>query len=267
MTSQPTLATSTAGTPVPRLEITISPGVIFPDWSVVTSDTVREALDATFEAFGVEKRWSGLDDAQDRTRRAILEHYAQTGHAPSNAQLAMSTGITPTGVRAALRKLRERDMVVLDHGGTAITGAYPFTERDTGHRIRLGNRVLNAMCAIDALGVGAMYGKDVAIDSICAACGEAIHVETRDDGAALAAVSPASAVVWLGVQYFGGCAADSLCRVMAFFCADAHLESWRNTNHPDVNGFRLSIDEGLQAGKAIFMPLLAASANEVCSHE
>ena len=262
MKTQPTLASSTTGRPIPRIEITISPGVTFPDWSVVASETVRDALDAMFEAFGVEKRWSGLDDAQDRTRRAILGHYAQSGHAPSIAELTMATENTATAVREVLGNLRERDMVVLDHDGTAIAGAYPFTERDTGHRVRLGDRVLNAMCAIDALGVGAMYGRDVAIDSTCAACGDAIRVETRDDGRALKSFTPEGAIVWSGVAYADGCAATSLCTVRAFFCSDEHLASWRETEHPDGKGFRLSMDEGLQTGVAIFAPLLAPASSE-----
>ncbi|MFQ5938979.1 MAG: alkylmercury lyase family protein [Alphaproteobacteria bacterium] len=226
----------------------------------MTAPAARRALMAMLDVFGGVGRWAGLSETEDRVRRAVLDHYAQTGHAPSIAQLSRSTAIAPDEVRDLLRKLKARDMVVLDQSGETITGAYPFTERDTGHRVRLGDRVLNAMCAIDALGAGGMYNKDITISSTCPACGRAIHIETRDDGAALATFSPSSAVVWSGIQYFNGCAADSLCTVMAFFCSDEHLESWRNANHPDVKGFRLSMEEGLEAGKAIFTPLLATPA-------
>ena len=75
--------------------------------------------------------------------------------------------------------------------------------------------------------------------------------------------SPSGAVVWSGIQYFNGCAAESLCTVMAFFCSDGHLESWRDANHPDVKGFKLSMDEGLQVGKAIFMPMLATASENL----
>ena len=257
MTRTDALESEAAGTSRTRLEMPLRPGVIFPNWSLVTSETAREALDSILEAFGVEKRWSGIGDAEDRVRRAVLEHYAQTGHAPSIARLSKSTGIATDEVHDLLGKLGARDMIVLDRSGETITGAYPFTERDTGHRVRLGGRVLNAMCAIDALGAGAMCDKDVTIDSACPACGGAIHIETRDEGAALATFSPSGAVVWSGIQSADGCAAESLCTVLAFFCSDEHLESWRSANHPGVEGFRLSMDEGLQAGKAMFAPLLA----------
>ena len=65
-----------------------------------------------------------------------------------------------------------------------------------------------------------------------------------------------------GVAYADGCAATSLCTVRAFFCSDEHLASWRETEHPDGKGFRLSMDEGLQTGVAIFAPLLAPASSE-----
>ena len=46
-----------------RIEIAIRPGVTTPDWSVVTSETVREALGAIFETCDWEERWAGLDGA------------------------------------------------------------------------------------------------------------------------------------------------------------------------------------------------------------
>ena len=259
MTTAETFETTAPATPGTRLEIPLRPGVAFPDWPAITSETAAEALVAIIEAFGAETRWSGLGDGEDRVRRAILEHYGESGEAPSMAALTQSTGLARDVLGELIGKLESRDMVVLDPGGT-ITGAYPFTERDTGHRVRLGGRLLNAMCAIDALGAGAMYHTDATIDSTCPACGGAIHVETRDNGAALAAFSPSTAVVWSGIQYFDGCAAESLCTVIAFFCSDEHLVTWRNARHPGGKGVRLSMDEGLQVGKAIFTPLLAAAS-------
>ena len=113
------------------------------------------------------------------------------------------------------------------------------------------------MCAIDALGTGAMCGRDITIQSSCAACVAAIRVALRDRGAALQRVSPGGAAVWLGMRYADGCAADSLCRSIAFFCSDAHLEAWRAANHAGVAGYRLSMDEELQVGRAQFGPMLA----------
>ncbi len=263
MTADQASGTPTTSADAERIAIAIRPGVTTPDWSVVTSETVRGALGAIFDTCDWEERWAGLDDAQDRTRRAILEAYPRTGRAPSTDELAQSTGFAPGRVRDLIARLKARDMVVLSRDGTTLSGAYPFIDGGTEHRMRLNETVLHAMCAIDALGAGAMLGADVAIESACRSCSAPIRIETCDDGAALEAYSPASAVVWSGIQYSDGCAADSLCTVMAFFCSDGHLESWRDAQDPKTRGFRLSISEGLQVGKAIFMPLLAsASVND-----
>jgi hypothetical protein len=260
MTTTQTTKTVATGVPGGRLEIAIRPGVTTPNWSVVTSETVRDALWAIFEACDWEGRWAGLDDAQDRTRRAILEAYPRIGQAPSIDELALSTGFAPEQLRELVAKLKERDMVVLDRDDATLAGAYPFIDRPTEHRMKLGETALHAMCAIDALGTGAMLGTDVIIESACRSCDAPIRIETSDKGAALANHSPSSAVVWTGILYADRCAADSLCTVMAFFCSDAHLDSWRSGQTPRVSGFRLSMDEGLQMGRAIFMPLLAAAS-------
>ena len=166
-------------------------------------------------------------------------------------------------MRDLIAKLAARDMVVPDCDDATVIGAYPFTDRDTEHRVRLGESVMNAMCAIDSLGAGAMLGTDTTIASACRVCGAPIHVQTRDRGTALADHTPTGAVVWAGIQYANSCAADSLCTVMAFFCSDAHLDSWRADQDPEPKGFRLSMDEGFQMGKAVFMPLLATAAENL----
>ena len=60
-----------------------------------------------------------------------------------------------------------------------IVGAYPFSNQETGHRVTLDGRVLNAMCAVDALGIGAMTGRDIAIASGCRHCRAPIRITTR----------------------------------------------------------------------------------------
>ncbi len=95
MTATHAPETSAAGEAGPRLEMNIRPGVPFPDWSVVDSKTVRETLDAIIAALGAEKRWSDLEDGEDRVRRSILNYYAEAGHSPSPSQLVNITGFGP----------------------------------------------------------------------------------------------------------------------------------------------------------------------------
>jgi hypothetical protein len=213
----------------------VRPEVTIPDWSVVTSPVVKDALLAMFESEHIGSRWGGYAQAENRLRRALVELYAEHGRAPTVDTLAARTGLSETAVRPLLANLRQRDLVVLDAGGERIVGAYPFTDRDTEHRVRLDGRVVNAMCAVDALGVGAMLNCDAEIASRCRGCGAPIRITTRDRGRGLAEVEPQTAVAWLGLRYEGGCAANSLCTVTAFFCTDDHLEVWRR-EHPNEGG-------------------------------
>lgn len=233
----------------------VRPGVMFPDWSVVTSPAVRNALMAMVGSDHVLNRWSGYDHATDRVRVALLRHYVEHGRAPIADALARCAGLSETAIRPLLEDLSRRDLVVLD--GDTIVGAYPFTDRNTGHRVTLDWRVLNAMCAVDALGVGAMTSRDISIASRCRHCDAPIRVSTRDQGLALADIAPTTAVVWLSVRYEGGCAANSLCAATAFFCSDEHLSAWRREHSAGGPGFLLSMEEALEAGRALFGPSLA----------
>jgi mercuric reductase len=233
----------------------VRPGVTFPDWSVVTSPVVQNALLAMVGSEHVFDRWSGYEATADRVRVALLQLYTEHGRAPTPGALAKRAGLRATAVRSLLDELRSRDLVVLD--GDGIVGAYPFTDRDTGHHVTLDGRTLNAMCAVDALGVGAMADRDIKVASLCRYCGTPIRIATRDRGRALAEVAPEAAVVWLCVHYEGACAANSLCPATAFFCSEDHLSAWRRERAADEPGFRLSIEEGLEAGRALFGPSLA----------
>lgn len=240
----------------------VRPGVTFPDWSVVTSPLVKDALLAMNDVLRImagpnqpADRWGDRDRLVDRVRVALLKLYAEAGRAPTQSAIAKHTGLSETTVRSLLDELRSRDLVVLD--GDGIVGAYPFTDRDADHQVTLDGRVVNAMCAVDALGIGAMTDRDIAIASRCRHCGAPIRIATRDQGQALADTEPGTAVMWQSVRYEGACAANSLCATTAFFCSDDHLSAWRRDRSAEEPGFRLSIEEGLQAGRALFGPSLA----------
>ena len=95
------------------VSITLRPGVRFPDHRAVNSDVARTALDDIVAAFGIDS-WEGYDEGEDRVRRAILEHYALSGRAPSLARLAEVTAFAPEKVRGIVHGLRERDLVVME---------------------------------------------------------------------------------------------------------------------------------------------------------
>jgi mercuric reductase len=135
----------------------VRPGVTLPDWAAVTSPQAREALFAISDALGVERTWRDYTPVEDDVRNAVLRLYPELGWAPAIGELAKRAGVSESTIRPILASLEARDLVVLDADGERIVGAYPWTDRATEHRVRLGERTLNALCAIDALGVGDMY--------------------------------------------------------------------------------------------------------------
>lgn len=88
----------------------------------------------------------------------------------------------PDEVRSALESLRRRDLVVLDQFDASIRAAYPFAAYSTGHRITLSGQATDSLCAIDALGAGAMCETQSSIDSKCAHCDVPIHITTSGGG-------------------------------------------------------------------------------------
>ena len=234
----------------------LRPGVQMPDWSLVSSQLAPQALDATFAVADRYWKWARLGDQEDRVWRGILEGFAATGRPPGTAAIADTTRLSPGAVSTALDQLRTRDLIVRAADTDALTAAYPFCAWPSGHRVRWDGAAANALCAIDALGMGAMLGRDTTIEAGCRRCGAPIQVETRRRGMELATASPATSVVWCGIAYAGNCGATSGCTLKVFFCSDEHLHAWRDDGCSAGEGFRLSLDEAHQVGRAMFAPML-----------
>lgn len=239
----------------------IRPGVLRPDWLSVTTAAARQALRGRAIArAGLLDRWShALEADEDLVWRSVLQLYADIARPPRPDEIEVATDIPQDRVRALLDELARRDLLGLEPGTGAIRYAYPFTQMRTEHRAELRGQVLDAMCAIDALGVGAMYRADISVESACRLCGEPIRVVTAAEGRSLCSTAPADAVVWYDFAY-DGAAAASCCPRIAFFCARAHLQRWLDAQKPHRDGIMLAMDEALEVGRAIFGSVLEVSA-------
>lgn len=238
------------------LALALRPGAFFPEWAAITSPAARDALTAILSAYGIAPRMGDYCEAEDHVRRAVIEGLAEVGGAPEAAWLAARTGLDRGRVDMLLDRLTSRDLVVRDRDTNVIVGAYPLTIRPTEHRVRFDGRVVQAMCAVDALGTGAMFRADAVIESRCRSTGASVRIATRRRGTELDHAEPRSAVVWSGIRYEEACAATSLCTTIAFFRSQADLEAWRRTHHPGTEGYRLTLDEAMQVGRALFSPVL-----------
>ncbi len=237
-------------------------GVFRPDWSAVTAPAARAALKSrAAKRSRLLDKWSQpLGREADLVWRSVLQLYAKLGRPPEAAELASETKLPAAIIRRHLKTLDEHDLLAWDSSETALWLAYPFTEAQTGHRVVLAGRRFNALCAVDALGAGAMYRSDIAIESSCRQCGKEIRLTTAGHGRAVQSASPAETVVWYDSDYFVS-AATSCCPAIAFFCSDAHLKTWLDTQIPGRSGLGLSLAEALEVGRAIFGPVLAGPAD------
>jgi alkylmercury lyase-like protein len=221
------------------------------DLSVVSDPLVVQAQGALLGEWRMRKRWDDLASPHRRLHHAILRGYLQTGHAPSREDLQGRFGQM---VETALDDLVARDLILLHKG--EVAGAYPFTSRPARHLVEIDGQEIAAMCAIDALGAGAMARRSAQVRASCAHCDAPISLGIAGRGLEIDVVSPDTAQIWAGVAPVSGCAADTQCQSMLLFCCPAHLEGWRVGKSPEAQGYCLTPAQALQLGAAIFRPFL-----------
>ncbi|MFI9550591.1 organomercurial lyase [Nonomuraea endophytica] len=205
--------------------------------ATVWSDTLGRA--------GAGRR-APVDGGLRALQQRILRSFAETGRAPSRSQLP----------ERALTELHEADFLRLDEHGE-IHAAYPFSATPTPHEIHIdGGPRVYAMCAIDALGIAAMLGRDIRTDSRDPVTGRPVTVHASGDGTD-ATWHPAGAVVFAGQQASccAAAAADACCGSVNFFADARGAQAWADA-HPDVEGKILGQQEAFDLGVAIFGPLL-----------
>jgi hypothetical protein len=181
----------------------------------------------------------------------VLRHFGATGTAPTLAelaQLAADAGVEP---QAALRRLAEDDLLAVDEAGRLVA-AYPFSPSPTDHAVEVEGVRTYAMCAIDALGIPPMLGRDVTITSSDPRTRRPITVRVTS-GAAL--FDPPETVVVYAAIGRGSRSVDTCCSTINFFADPASARAWIEA-HPHLTAEVLDQDRALTLGRAIFGPLL-----------
>ncbi len=110
-------------------------------------------------------------------RNLVYGRFVELGRAPTLDELTEETG---EDVEAALRRLHEGHMLVLEPDRPVIRMANPFSAVPTPYRVEAAGRSWFANCAWDAFGIPAALGVDGHISSSCPDCGEAIEIDLVD---------------------------------------------------------------------------------------
>lgn len=198
---------------------------------------------------GVVARQAGLPAAARELHRSVLRAFLVTGQAPHRDDVPVGG----SGRDEVFRALSDVDLLHLDADGR-IAVAYPFSGRPTGHTVQLdGGPVLHAMCAIDALGIPLMTGRDGAIVSADPGDGHPIRVERR--GETWRWMPEGTAV--LLAQSGRGAAADCLCPTITFHTSRDRAEDHMR-GRPELTGVVLDQAQALDDAARSFGPLLAA---------
>jgi NAD-dependent dihydropyrimidine dehydrogenase PreA subunit len=206
---------------------------------------------------GIAGRQAAMPGPLRGLHRDVLRRFLDTGAPPTARwirQAAAARGLDAT----ALDQLDAADAVHLVNGVVAV--AYPFSGTPTPHRVRLDRLpAAYAMCAIDALGLPAMAGRDGRITSADPANGTPVEVTVR--GGAWSWV-PAAAVVVAGraAGRGTGCGSFEVMCPHTVFHASAASARARLASHGGLDAEILDQETAIECGRLNFGTLLTGPA-------
>ena len=189
--------------------------------------------------------------------RAVLRRFLATG-APPTARWVRQAAADAGLDASAVNELAAADAVHVANGVVAV--AYPFSGTPTPHRVALdGLPAVYAMCAIDALGLPAMAGRDGQITSADPADGTPIQV-TVYNGTWL--WTPATAVVAAGRATDCGTECGSfevMCPNTVFHASPENARAYL-VGHGNLDAEILGQDTAIECGRLNFGALLTDPA-------
>ncbi len=204
------------------------------------------------ERFG-SARLTRLHDEERTLCRWILSSFARGGQ-PAVDELCDLASDLGLEIEDALNLFAKLDLVHHDPSSGEILVAYPFSARPRGHSVLIdGAHRVEAMCAIDALGLAPMLERPIEITSHDPLSGGEIWV--RLDPGEGAWWEPTTAVVLVGSAGCDGPSFRGCCDVVNFFQTDDSANTYL-VAHPELSGFPISIPDAIEAGRTVFADLL-----------
>jgi len=200
------------------------------------------------------ERTARLSREERQLYRWILDRVVEAAP-PTAERLAEQARALDLDAKAALAMFAREDLVHADGG--AVLVAYPFSARARGHHVTIdAGRTVEAMCAIDALGISSMLDQPVEVSSRDPISRTEIRVRLNpDDGAAW---EPGTAVVLAGNNRCDGPSYSGCCDALNFFESTQTAQHYLR-QHDGLAGTPISIPEAIEAGRAIFGEILKQS--------
>lgn len=105
-------------------------------------------------------------------RNLVYRRFVELGRAPTLEELGTT--------EAALRRLHDAHLLVLEPDRPEIRMANPFSAVPTPYRVEADGRSWFANCAWDAYGIPVALGVDGQVSASCPDCGEPIEIRLVD---------------------------------------------------------------------------------------
>jgi hypothetical protein len=219
------------------------------------ADVVQSALSSAGiapERFG-SARLTQLNERERALYRWILAAFARATP-PQIGGLRARASELDLSLEETLDFFARLDLVHQEADTGGIFVAYPFSARPRGHSVFIDStHRVEAMCAIDALGVAAMLQLPVEVSSHDPLSGAEIWV--RLDPGEGTWWKPATAVVLAGSACCDGPSFRGCCDVLNFFETEDSAKRYL-ANHPELSGFPISIPDAVAAGRTVFADLM-----------
>ena len=220
--------------------------------SKVRVDAALEAAAIPPERFG-PARLTRLSQGERALYRSILASFASASSPPGD-ELRDRASELGLQIEDTLDLFATLDLVHHEPASGEILVAYPFSARPRGHSVLIDSaHRVEAMCAIDALGIAPMLALPIEVTSRDPLSGTEIWV--RLDPAEGAWWEPTTAVVLAGSACCDGPSFRGCCDVLNFFETEGSANNYLAA-HPGLTGFPISIPDAIEVGRAVFADLL-----------
>lgn len=176
-----------------------------------------------------EQPYNSLSLSEKEVLKFIFNFVLKSGKTPTPKEIARATKSSDKDIIHILDELESNDLLLRREGTQEIISIYPFSMEVTHHQIFLedGKRLF-AMCAVDALGMPAMFDKDIRIVSRCEKCKQKITVEIRNEE--IVSKSHPTTLIWRTSRKEGRPSAETCCPEINFFCSEEHVKEWKAEN-------------------------------------
>jgi len=212
---------------------------------------IEKALDRLISVLPLKDKQEACGKEMKALHQKILSSFVEQGRILSRDEMSAHVG----NVDDAVAVLKANDMVVFTEAGEPV-GAYPFTMEEREHKIRINGHTVNAMCALDALSVSAMFKMDTHISSKCRVTGSPVSV--RQYGTTVTNPEETAdlrfGIIWNAASSCS-CCANSLCMEMMFLKDGEVAKQWLAADEENREIFTLA--EAVEFGSRFFVPLMS----------